>query len=141
MKNLKKKILSFLAVLLVLTALFLTDFAISETYRFSLVAQSEEIVYADNSRPVTFTVSVKRGDDPAKEHSLYAVVDGGGRLMANRVKTDENGIAEFTYYPYTANAFIPVQSVRIEIIDESNSLFFEVNAKYTIYVDLQEKPR
>jgi hypothetical protein len=141
MIKLKKKHTVFLLVLLCLVALFLIDFGISKTYKFELVECSEEVVYADNSRPVTFTVSVKQGKSPADGHSLYAVVKGGGKLQANRVKTDENGIARFTYYPYTSNIFIPAQPVRIEIIDESNSIFFEVNASFAIDIDLQEKIR
>lgn len=134
-----KKMFVCAVVVLVIAALFGMDIIISKTYTLKLESISEEVVYADNKIPVTVQISLTQFGKPIAGHSLYAVAEGGGRMKANRVMTDENGIAEFIYVPYTANRFMPAAPVTIKVIDESNSLVFEVNATVSVTLELVEK--
>jgi len=134
-----KKLFACLIVAVVIAVCFGVDLGISKTYKMEVVAMSEEVVYADNKRPVTIDVVLTQFDKPIANHNLYAVAVGGGRLKANRVRTDENGMASFVYVPYTANRFMPAEPITINIVDESNSIIFEVNAKYSFVIDLVDK--
>lgn len=88
---------------------------------------------------MTIEIRLTRFGESVEGHSLYAVAVGGGSLKANRVLTDENGMVTLIYYPYTSNRFMPAQPVNIEIIDESNSFIFEVNAEFSVTLDLKDK--
>ena len=137
--GIRKKLLITGVVIALIAVLFLVDFAISRTYSFQLESVTPEVVYADNKQPVTIEIRLTRFGESVEGHSLYAVAVGGGSLKANRVLTDENGMVTLIYYPYTSNRFMPAQPVNIEIIDESNSFIFEVNAEFSGTLDLKDK--
>lgn len=134
-----KKLFAFAIVVVVIAVIFGIDFCISKTYKMEVNSMSEEIVYADNKRPVTIEILLTQFGEPVEGHSLYAVAVGGGRLKANRVLTNEKGIAEFVYVPYSSNRFMPAVPITINVIDESNSWVFEVNAKFSTVIDLVDK--
>ena len=135
----QKKLFVCLLIVAFIAVFFGIDFCIAKTYKMEVQAMSEEIVYADNKKPVEIDIALTRFGKPVEKHNLYAVAEGGGRLKANRVRTDENGVASFVYVPYTSNRFMPAAPITIRIIDESNSIFFEVNAEYSFVIDLVEK--
>lgn len=111
-------------------------------YRIALLSMDPQQAPADGQSPVALRFKVTdAGGRPMKGHSLYALPRGGGILSASRVVTDEAGEATYTYYPYKASELQPAKDVQIKVIDESNSVFIEINAKTTVTVPLVQPER
>ena len=134
-----KKLFIGIVAIVVIAVLFGVDYCVAKTYKMEVYSMSEEIVYADNKKPVTIAISLTQFGKPVEGHSLYAVAVGGGRLKANRVLTNEDGIAEFVYVPYSSNKFMPAVPITINVIDESNSWVFEVNVEFSTVINLVDK--
>ena len=135
------KLAVFLIAAAALGAMYAYDAVRAGSYKVELASPLPETVYADGATPVDIAVRVTRRGRPQAGHYLFALPVDGGRFTAYRAETDENGEAVFTYYPYRAMILLPAKTVEIRIIDESNSVFFEVNAELPVYIDLKEPGR
>ena len=138
----KKKILSFLLFLLIGSGFYAFDYIRSLQYAIDVVSISPQPAPADGQSPVQITLKLTdRNGKPIAGHSLFAFPLDGGMLKANREKTDHNGEAKYTYYPYRASEIMKLNDVSIQVIDESNSVFLEVNAKKEFTVQLKAPPK
>ncbi len=135
-KILKKlrPLLIFLGIFAFLAILWLVDLGVSKNYRVEVTALPEATVAGET---LEFTVRVTdRKGNPQAGHLLAGITYGAGSFLAYRVETDAEGYATFTYYTLRESKYNPAEDVEIKIMDESNSIFFEVNAtvEFTIHV-------
>lgn len=114
-----------LGILVFCGALWLVDLGVSKLYRIEVVSIPEQTV-AGNQAVFTVRVTDLQGR-PKEGHLLAAVTYGTGSFLAYRVETDEEGLATFTYYTLPESRYNPAMDIDIQIRDESNSVFFEVN--------------
>jgi hypothetical protein len=122
----------------IIGVLFIFDFARSRLFTISLVEVTPNPIHADGATPVTVRARVTRGGNGVAGHDLFIVSHYGGNFVPYRVTSDENGEVTYLYYPYKANSLIPLKDVPIEITDQSNSIFMEVNAKARFIVPAVE---
>ncbi|MDR1902722.1 MAG: hypothetical protein LBQ88_10635 [Treponema sp.] len=123
-----KKVYGFLIFILVVGVFYLFDFVHSKLYTIDLVEVTPSPIPADGVTPVTMKARLTRGNKPVAGHDLYIFSYEGGNFAAYRVQTNEAGESVFTYYPYRVSSINPLRDIRIQISDESNSIFLEVNA-------------
>jgi hypothetical protein len=114
------------------------DFARSRLFTISLLEVVPNPIHADGATPVTIRARVTKGGKGVAGHDLFIVSHYGGNFVPYRVASDENGEVVYTYYPYKANSLIPLKDVVMEITDQSNSIFLEVNAKARFVVQAVE---
>ena len=128
------------ALIVFFSACYLFDYLWSKTYVVEVVSISDETPYADSSERVEIKVRVTHFGEPMENHEIFAL-PSAGLMAAYTTVTDENGIATFTYTPYTETRFTPAKDVEIRIRDQSNSIIWEVNAYMDITLKLQPKPK
>ena len=135
-----KKLLILLLIVLLLGALYVTDLLITNSYTLEIVSVNPQPAVADGRSPVTFQARLTRNGRPVEGHMLYALPHRGS-LYSARVVTDDQGYAEFVYYPYLANSFIPAKPVLVELYDEDNSVFIyvPVTAEFEIALEQPEE--
>lgn len=126
----KKKIISLLVVVLIFTACWVFDYYRSKEYHLEYIGVTEQPSPADGKTELEFIIRLTRNGKPVQGHDLFGIVYGRGGFKARRVRTDENGEALFTYLPFTAHSESDIKEIPFKIMDESNSLFIEVNAAY-----------
>jgi hypothetical protein len=134
----KRKFLGFLIFCAVAGALFLFDFGRSKLFSIELVEVNPSPIPADGTSTVVLKVRLTRNGRPVEGHDLYALSLDGGNFAAYRINTDDSGEAVFTYHPYRVSSTFPVKDIRFNIRDESNSVFFEINAENTFTVPAVE---
>jgi hypothetical protein len=122
----------------IIAVLFIFDFVRSQLFTISLVEVVPNPIHADGATPVTVRARVTRGGKGVAGHDLFIVSHYGGNFVPYRAASDENGEVVYTYYPYKANSLIPLKDVPMEITDQSNSIFMEVNAKARFIVPAVE---
>lgn len=135
MKNLKKKLRVLLIILIVLGAAVGYDYYRSKQVVLKVSSVTPEIVVASSSSRATIQVTAQyRNGKPVVGHNLYALNYGGGSWDSFYAKTDENGVATFTYFSYDLPEYQKPRDVHIKIRDESNSVFIEMypTVEYTI---------
>lgn len=120
-----------LKVLLVMLAIFAVlygfDFIKSKTVEIQVVSISAEPAEATPDKPVDIQVRLcSNNGEGISDHNLYAITQSGGSFKSYRVKTDADGYATFTYYPYKLLSYQTPTDAIILIRDESNSVFIEV---------------
>jgi hypothetical protein len=115
------------------------DYAWSYTYKIEVVSITPEQPVADSRQPVEIVVKLTHFGSPVEGHSLYLLPQNGGTMSANIVKTDADGIAVYTYYPYTETFLMKAQPINFYCHDENNSVIFEINTKTEFVIDLQSK--
>ena len=125
----KKKLIMTSIFVAIIAVFFAVDYLISLRYQIEFVSLTPNPAYADGETPVKIRVRVTKGGAPVEGHTMSALSLNGGRFDAYRILSDENGEAEFTYFPYLASALVPAQDVTIQVRDESNSVFIAVPAK------------
>lgn len=144
MKNKKLKIkLKYIIALSIIAIAFLGftfDYFWAKTYNIEIVNISNPTPYADSKERVTIDVKVTHFNNPCKNHEIYALPSAGS-MVAYTTKTDENGWATLTYTLYTKTAFVKLEDVKIVIRDQSNSIFWEINAKTSLTLKMVEKPK
>lgn len=114
-------------MLAIFAGLYGFDFIKSKTVEIQVVSISAEPAEATPDKPVDIQVRLcsKDGEGIA-DHNLYAITQSGGSFQKYRVKTDADGYATFTYYPYKLLSYQTPTDAIILIRDESNSVFIEV---------------
>lgn len=127
MKSIWIKLIAIGACLAVLLAAWGYDAVRAKKYDVELVYLSNPTPYAVSTDTVDFTIQVRRGEEVCVGHELYIQVSGG-KLNAYLSLTDENGKADFTYYPYNETKRLKAGKVTFVVKDLSNSLLVEVNA-------------
>ena len=76
--------------------------------------------------------------DGFADHGLDGETVSGGDLKINQIATDENGQAEYTYYPYTANPkFKPAGIVNFRVRDLDSSVIIEIYVQEKFDLDLR----
>ena len=134
----KRKLIIFIVFILA-TGLFAAfDIARAQSFHMEIKSITPEVIEADGKTEVLVTVILTRNGKPVEGHHLYAVPTGGGTLRSNRETSDKNGKTVFTYFPYRSTAIMPAGDVTLNIIDESNSIFIEINAKADVTLKLVE---
>ncbi len=134
----KKK---FLILVIIAILVFLGwgfDSIRAREFTIEVVSVTPEIGVADGQTPVTVELMVSRKGTPCEDHILYGMSLNGGSFRAKRVKTDENGIATFIYYPYFKSELNDLVDVNLHFEDESNSLFIVVSAELDIVLPMTE---
>jgi len=125
------------SVVLAVALLVGFDYYRSTTFKLEIVELSPQPAPADGQSPVTLKVRLTDGGGrPVEGHILFGLPRNGGLFSANRARTDVNGEAVYTYYPYKASKLQPAKRVKIDVIDESNSVFIEINTKVTAELEL-----
>lgn len=142
----KWSVILLLIVLLGCCTLF--DVVYAQSYEITYACEAKEGYLSANSKnTVTIKVTLKRNGKPVKGHLLWmdpptTVIDGervsGGDLKVNQIATDENGQAEYVYYPYTANPrFKPAGVVDFRVRDLDSSVIVEIYVQKRFELDLR----
>ena len=139
MKGYAKLLIVVGIIVAVFVLLYTYDYLRMKTYAMEMYSISPEEPVADVKQQVTVVIKLTKNGVPVKGHTLFALAMDGGQMRGNRSVTDEYGMAAFTYIPYTESRLLPAKPVRVEVVDESNSVFIEVNAKYEFYINLKGK--
>lgn len=142
MKNFIKnhtKLFVFICLAVLTCCGLLFDWGWSYTYKLEVVGVSPEKPVADSRQPVEIVVRLTHFGAPVEGHSLYLLPQNGGTMSANVLKTDAEGKAVYTYYPYTETFLMKAQPIDFYCHDEDNSIIFEINTKLKFTIDLQSK--
>lgn len=137
----KKKLILLLTLCLVFGMFYAFDAWVASRYRIELRSVSPDPGVADGQSPITIVVRLTNSHgQPVEGHSLFAFSLGGGMFKANREITGSDGTVTYTYYPYRASKLMELKDVPVKIIDESNSIFIEVNATgiFTVHLTAPE---
>ena len=139
--KLKSTLIAVLAIVLVFGAFALFDTVRAQTYTIEVVSLTPEKPVADVRQQVQIKLRVTKKGKGVEGHSLFAISKNGGTFKGNRAETDEEGVAPFIYIPFSATSLQPARPVTISVIDESNSVFLEINTRFEFVIDLQPKPK
>lgn len=139
--KLKRTLIAVLAIVLVFGAFALFDTVRAQTYTIEVVSLTPEKPVADVRQQVQIKLRVTKKGKGVEGHSLFAISKNGGTFKGNRAETDEEGVASFIYIPFSATSLQPARPVTISVIDESNSVFLEINTRFEFVIDLQLKPK
>lgn len=135
----KRKWVITLCVIALVAGITIFDVVRSYGFKINLVSINPNPVTADGQTPVEIKVKLTDNNGvPVEGHNLFAFPRNGGQFKASREKTNKDGTAVFTYFPYKASAVMDVKDVIIDIIDESNSVFIEVNSKTNFIVKVEK---
>jgi hypothetical protein len=124
-----KKVKGVLIFLAIVGLLFLFDYVRSQLFTISLVEVVPSPIPADGTTPVSIKARITKNGEPVQGHDLYIVSHSGGNFSPYRINSDKSGEVVYTYYPYRVSPLNPLQDITVQITDESNSIFMEVNAK------------
>ena len=110
----------------------------AQEFTIEVVSMSSEYGVADGQTPITIELRVTQNGEPCEGHILYGLSLTGGSFRAKRVKTDENGIATFMYYPYYKSVLNDLVDVTLHFEDESNSILVVVPAELDVVIPMVE---
>ena len=136
--NGKRKLVILLIIALMLFLSWGFDSIRAKEFTIEVVSMSSEYGIADGQTPITIELRVTYNGEPCEDHILYGLSLTGGSFRAKRVKTDENGIATFTYYPYYKSVLNDLVDVTLHFEDESNSILVVVPAELDIVIPMVE---
>jgi len=141
-KGLNKKLIASLTIVLLVSAMFSFDYIRSKMFKIDVVSIMPNPAVADGQTPVIITVQLRdyKGDI-VKGHSLYALSKTGGMFKSTREITNDNGIAEFIYFPFKASEVNEIRDAVINISDESNSVFIEIGTQTEFSIKLERPPK
>ncbi len=125
-------------IIVVFSAFYIFDVVWAKTYDVQAVYVSDKTPVASNSERVEIVVRVTHFGKPMAKHEIF-VLPSAGSMLAYTALTDETGQAVFYYIPYTASAFTPASDVTLRIRDQSNSVFWEINANTEIVLRLRQQ--
>lgn len=139
----KKKLIIILsvvvAVISVLTGLYINDVKISKQYSYEIVAikypTTEKVIVADGVSSLRIRMKLLKGEEPVANHTIY-IFASNGSLPSSRITTAENGWFDFYYYPYlyVNEKVSPLEDVTFTFQDESNSKIFMIPATYSFSI-------
>ena len=124
------------AVLLLIAACAIFDFAVSRQYAFEvLLSEEKRMTVADGKSALRIKVRLTKGGKAVEGHNIYLFASNGS-LPASRCVTDEEGCISFYYYPYlyVNDKVTPLEDVTITMQDESNSKVFMISARSSFTV-------
>ncbi|MBE6973882.1 MAG: hypothetical protein E7436_00100 [Ruminococcaceae bacterium] len=133
----KKKFLILVIIALLVFLGWGFDTVRAREFTIEVVSVSPEVGIADGQTQVTVELLVTRNGVPCEDHIIYGISLNGGNFRAKRVKTDENGIATFIYFPYFKSELNDLVDVNLHFEDESNSLFIAVSAKMDMVLPME----
>lgn len=133
----KKKILILVIIALLVFLGWGFDTIRAREFTIEVMSVSPEVGIADGQTQVTVELLVTRNGVPCEDHIIYGISLNGGNFRAKRVKTDENGIATFIYFPYFKSELNDLVDVNLHFEDESNSLFIAVPAKMDMVLPME----
>lgn len=125
-------------IIAIFSAFYVFDSLWAKTYEVKAIYISDETPVASNAERVEITVQVMHFGKPVSNHEVF-VLPSAGSMLAYTSLTDEEGKVSFYYIPYTASAFNPAQDVILKIRDQSNSVFWEINANTEVVLKLRQK--
>lgn len=123
-------------IIAIFSAFYVFDIIWAKTYDVKVVYVSDETPVASNSERVEIIVQVMHFGKPMSNHEVF-VLPSAGSMLAYTALTDEEGKVSFYYIPYTSSAFNPAQDVVLKIRDQSNSVFWEINANTELVLKLR----
>ena len=123
-------------IIAIFSAFYIFDSIWAKTYEVKVVYVSDETPVASNSERVEIIVQVMHFGKPMSNHEVF-VLPSAGSMLAYTALTDEEGKVSFYYIPYTASVFNPAQDVILKIRDQSNSVFWEINANTELVLKLR----
>lgn len=135
-KKSKTKYIVLAIFLLILVVTYAFDYIRCTTYTLEVTA-SETEPYASSSERVKIRIRISRFGKVQSGHKVFAM-QSAGSLDTYIGYTDDDGLVDFVYTPYDSSEFVPAGEVTITIRDESNSVFWEVNAVTTLVLNLRE---
>lgn len=133
----KKKFLILVIIALLVFLGWGFDTIRAREFTIEVMSVSPEVGIADGQTQVTVELLVTRNGVPCEDHIIYGISLNGGNFRAKRVKTDENGIATFIYFPYFKSELNDLVDVNLHFEDESNSLFIAVSAKMDMVLPME----
>lgn len=142
MEQSKKKWVKKLIVAAVVIGVLLLGVAFdavrASMYRIDIRSINPTPVVADGKTQCELVVAVvDRKGRPQKGHTVYVrVLSGGGNFTQQRNTTDESGEILLSFKPLRAGTYNPATNVKIEIRDESNSVFFFIPTKITYEIQV-----
>lgn len=132
-----KKLIIILSIVLLLLAFYGVDCLITNSYELQITSMDPQPAVADGKSPVTIVAQLTRNGEPVQGHTLY-ILPQRGSFYSARVVTDDQGYAQFIYYPYLANSYIEAKPVTVEIFDEDNSVFIYVPVTLKFEINLSQ---
>ena len=123
-------------IIAIFSAFYVFDIIWAKTYDVKVVYVSDDTPVASNSERVEIIVQVMHFGKPMSNHEVF-VLPSAGSMLAYTALTDEEGKVSFYYLPYTSSAFNPAQDVVLKIRDQSNSVFWEINANTELVLKLR----
>ena len=123
-------------IIAIFSAFYIFDSIWAKTYEVKVVYVSDETPVASNSERVEIIVQVMHFGKPMSNHEVF-VLPSAGSMLAYTALTDEEGKVSFYYIPYTSSVFNPAQDVILKIRDQSNSVFWEINANTELVLKLR----
>ncbi len=135
----KSRATIILIVMCVIIGAVVFDYVRSLMFHIEVVSISPNPVPADGESAVSIVLKLTdHKGEPVEGHRLFALPTNGGSMRANRVVTDVDGLAVYTYYPYRLTNLTKLEDVNVEVKDESNSVFIEIGAKTSFLIPLIE---
>lgn len=135
----KKKLMVVALFVLVFVAMYMFDVIRAKSFHLVVEEMSPTPAVADGQSPVTIRVKlVDRHNRPVEGHSIFALAHSGGMFHSLREITDENGRAEYTYYPYKVSGVTKLKDAQLSFTDESNSVFIEIGTTTKVTLPLSE---
>lgn len=134
----KKKVLIILCIALFFGVLALIDTGIAKSYTIEVIDITPEYGITDGKNPVTFTARLTRWGEPIEGHVISVTRLNGGKMNCYKMKTDEQGLVSFEYYPFKTSKYVPLQDARLLLRNESNSLFIYIPAELEFSIKLVE---
>ena len=135
----KKKLMAFAILFLVVAVCWLIDYLVSFGYTFEIVNMEPYPGVADGATSMFIDVRLTRtSGEPVEGHDIYILSLDGGTWKAYRQRTDADGMVQFEFVPFLATSIRPAKDVRLRVRDESSSIFIAVPATYEWVIEVNE---
>ena len=147
LKKLNKVSISLIVIGIILL-LMLFDFVWSKTYRITVadINPPDPVCSgtgAGEIETVYITLQVTHFGRPVEGHRLiaYSLIDGetAGGFIQNVVRTGEDGCAVFEYTVYVQAPYSEVKPVDFFVMDEDNSVIFEINTELRFQLEIRPR--
>lgn len=137
--SLKKKLMIMGIIVIAFVAMYVFDLIRAKSFHIEVEDMTPNPAVADGQTPVAIRVKlVDRHNRPVEGHALFALAHSGGMFHSLREITNEDGMVEFTYYPYKASSVTKLKDAVLSFTDESNSIFIEIGTTTKVTLPLLE---